>query len=154
MLERVWGCSWRSVPVALGMRLGEVPRALGCSMTSVPGVLGISSLGPCLGLWECALALIPRAFGMLSGVSACSFGNAPWGQSPGLWGCSSRTAPGAHRALGMWESIPSPAGHGGEEKPLFPPLPAPPGSLAARSLLRLPAEASHATRSSYDNAES
>lgn len=86
MLEGVWGCSWRSVPVALGMRLGQVPRALGCSMTSAPGVLGISSLGRCLGLWECALALIPRAFGMLGGVGACSFGNAPWGQSPGLWG--------------------------------------------------------------------
>lgn len=55
------------------------------------------------------------------------------------------------RNAGAAGEHPSPAQ---EEKPLFPPLPAPPGSLAARSLLRLPAEASHATRSSYDNAES
>lgn len=69
MLEGVWGCSWRSVPVTLGMRLGQVPRALGCSMRLVPGVLGDFFSGS-----------VPGALGMCLSVDTQSFWDAQWGQ--------------------------------------------------------------------------
>lgn len=104
MLEGVWGCSAGSVPVALGMCPGMVPRVLECFEIGSSGFWGYFS-GSVPGVWERALGLIPRAFGMLDGVRTQGFWNVRLGES------LSR------------ESIPIPAGHGGEEEPLFPPLP-------------------------------
>lgn len=112
---------------------------------------------------------------MLGGFGTQSFGDAWWGWYSAcvrIWGCPLESVPGMRKSLGMClgigtQNLLKDAGAGGHH-PLHRQLrgpcggksafsfspPAPPGSSASRWLLRLPAEASHATSSSYDNAES